>query len=280
MKESELKQNNIITIGLHSDMLTAMSIGVDWKEVEKQNLGINDFLNSENASSYVTNFFEDAYFFLNDTFLKLTGYDAEHIAKAKLPFLQSIIYKHDVESYCAICKLWYRYIMTLPLADRNKTVASIQFRIVTATNEIKWIILHLRILQCDYNGSPAAEMGTFQNHTPFKTDNIVSGFAVTNGVIIKFDHLASLPIPHLFAPRELELIKHSNLGLSNKETADKMKISIHTVTTYRSKILREFTAEHFPDNKGNKRMIDVINFLNDLGALGGAGEEDLRGGEK
>ena len=45
--------------------------------------------------------------------------------------------------------------------------------------------------------------------------------------------------------REAEIIEHIGLGLSSKEIADKLSISIHTVNTHRKNIMRKYYIHNF-----------------------------------
>ena len=275
MDDKILLRNNKIAIALHSDKLTKMSEGATLMEIEKDNIGITDFLNSEDACSYISDFQKDSYHFLNRSFLHFTGFDKQHIKDIGLSFLQFIIYKDDVKGYLAICTLWYAYLLTLPLDERTKATAFIQFRTVSSSGEIIWVIKQLRILICDCNGAPAAEMGTFKNNSPFKTDTIVSGYAVNNGIIIRFDHLSLLPKQHIFAPRQVELIECVSWGCHNKDIVEKMGTTISTVRSSRAKILDDYKKHFYPDETSNRKMQEVINYMNNLGVLKPKPADDL-----
>ena len=45
--------------------------------------------------------------------------------------------------------------------------------------------------------------------------------------------------PPGFSPKELELIKHLSEGLSSKQVAGRLGISVHTVDTHRRNLLRK-----------------------------------------
>ena len=45
--------------------------------------------------------------------------------------------------------------------------------------------------------------------------------------------------------REAEIIQHIGLGLSSKEIADRLSISIHTVNTHRKNIMRKYNIHNF-----------------------------------
>jgi DNA-binding NarL/FixJ family response regulator len=61
-----------------------------------------------------------------------------------------------------------------------------------------------------------------------------------------------------YSARELEIIKLTGLGLSSEQIADKLFISIHTVSTHRSNIL---------ERSGKATLMDLIYELKDQGLI-------------
>jgi DNA-binding CsgD family transcriptional regulator len=76
--------------------------------------------------------------------------------------------------------------------------------------------------------------------------------------LFKFPDETLLKITHTFSDRELEIIKLIESGLSSKEIADKLFLSVHTVNTHRSNILQK---------SGKSRISDLIYELNEKGVL-------------
>jgi DNA-binding CsgD family transcriptional regulator len=65
--------------------------------------------------------------------------------------------------------------------------------------------------------------------------------------LFKFPDETLLKITHAFSDRELEIIKLIESGLSSKEIADKLFLSVHTVNTHRSNILGKSGKSHISD---------------------------------
>ena len=231
MDDKILLRNNKIAIALHSDKLTKMSEGATLMEIEKDNIGITDFLNSEDACSYISDFQKDSYHFLNRSFLHFTGFDKQHIKDIGLSFLQFIIYKDDVIRYCAIYTCFYQFIMSLPKHQRTQEAAIFQFRIVNFNGDIISMMLYLKIVELDCNGNPACEIGTYTDMSYFKTDSIVSGTKTNNGIISPLDYSKYHTEDVIYSEREIEVLRLKDAGLKDKAIADKMGIEPSTVRT-------------------------------------------------
>ena len=76
--------------------------------------------------------------------------------------------------------------------------------------------------------------------------------------LFRFPDEKLLKIGPIYSDRELEIIKIIELGLSSKEIADKLFLSVHTVNTHRSNILAK---------SGKAQISDLIYELKEDGLL-------------
>lgn len=63
----------------------------------------------------------------------------------------------------------------------------------------------------------------------------------------RFPDMELLELGHQLTPREFEIIKLISLGLSSSEIANKLFLSMHTVNTHRSNILKKMQKNHISD---------------------------------
>lgn len=259
MTEHELIKQNLTAIAALIGKFKAMTVGINPLNFELQYAYMNNIQQTNTSVSYVTDIFNFNYFFLNPSFLHLTGFDAEHIQQAGLPFLHSIIYKKDVTRFCAICSSWYDYLLTLPEAERTAEEAVIHFRIVNAAGTIIWTILYLQIWELDCNGNPAMEKGTYKNNSLQKTDTNVWGTTNHNGIITMINYSAYYKEPVIFTDREFELLTHVHAQLNNDAIALKMGITTETVRTSRKKIIEKY-SESLDLPIGVRTNINVIAY--------------------
>jgi len=76
--------------------------------------------------------------------------------------------------------------------------------------------------------------------------------------LFRFPDEELLKIGHVFSTRELEIIKLIETGLSSKQIADKLFLSVFTVNTHRSNIL---------EKSGKPQISDLIYELKEQGVI-------------
>jgi DNA-binding CsgD family transcriptional regulator len=124
----------------------------------------------------------------------------------------------------------YRYTCSLKVRNRY--------------NEYQWYLLDTVIIEIDVNGLPLRTLITCTNISQIKKDNCIY-YSITKKnsdgiyeVIMEGSTDNSLEELKLTS-RELQIINLISLGNSNKQIADQLSISLHTVQTHRKNVMKK-----------------------------------------
>ena len=134
-----------------------------------------------------------------------------------------------------------------------KYKVSYDYRMKTNEGKYKWIHQQIITLQCDENGAVIRTLGVHTDITHIKTNNVPAGLSIIglDGEPSYFGTLEESNIliqqKEVYTEREKEIIKLIISGMKSEEIANKLFISIHTVSTHRKNILSKSSCVNWPE---------------------------------
>ncbi|MBS1776393.1 MAG: helix-turn-helix transcriptional regulator [Bacteroidetes bacterium] len=141
-------------------------------------------------------------------------------------------------------------------SELENIICSTNYRVKTRGGD-KLMLLQRTNYLCDTNGRFLAAMGTVDDISHFKQDSkmtcIVERFSQfsdgnINREILRKEHFFPNEKDSLLSPREIEILKWICDGLSSKQIADHLFISLNTVNNHRKRILEKTNARNMAES--------------------------------
>ena len=195
---------------------------------------------SNNECAYVIDFSQNKLLF-NKGFQDILGYDDKEVT---LDLIRQLYHPNDFEIITKVYKAVLIYAMEHPKDCDNSTLF-ISFRMRKKNGSYIKILSKLTILETDEKGRIISSLIKFTNISFIdKTDNVDWEFKTKNLMKTFFKQQVYKAYQNFFTKRETEVIKKIDKGLSNKEIAEKLSISEHTVATHRKNIFKKANCHH------------------------------------
>jgi DNA-binding CsgD family transcriptional regulator len=195
------------------------------------------------AVSYIINYTAHRYIFIHPSLEALLGYDVDvlyygnrhvcwHMNDRKvfdeeiLPEEMSFLQKHSTENYPN-----FSFSFNYRIHNKNRTFSTLLERFA--------------YLSPNENGGQLIAVGTVTDITSFKEDtriiHTIEKMKDNNTSICPIPVFKSIHLPdsafHVLSKREIEILKSVYEGLSSKEIAEKLCISINTISNHRKNML-------------------------------------------
>jgi len=240
MKELQLKQ----IAEMYSALLDQQQFELDtldYSLVAAQIPHLEKLAQIGNSSISVFDACKRVHVFQSSNVGKLLGYDPRTWSDGDLQFPDSLIHPDDLytlmQHALSVLKLFYN----LPVEEKKNVKLVSAFRMKNASQQYVRVIEQQQVFELDQAGnlwlalsildiSPDQknmEQGLQSELLNFKTGNIISFKTEPEDIGI---HLTK---------RETEVLKLVREGLLSKEISDKLNISLHTVNTYRQRVLEK-----------------------------------------
>lgn len=197
---------------------------------------------------YLLDYTTKKYLFVDNAVWNLFGYGPEHLYEIGLygvinswhPADLKVINDHIFPDNVA-------FLRTLPIEKYADTVFTHNYRMKNAKDEYVMILQRYSYIPSNCVGMPYGVIGIVLDITHYKKDSSVvhtieesvslDGKWVTNLLFKKTHPVFDDFVFTELSSRELELLHYLVQGLSSKQIAEKMKISINTVNNHRKNML-------------------------------------------
>ena len=190
---------------------------------------------STNECMYVNDLSQNKLLF-NKGFYDFLGYDEEEIT---IDLIRQLYHPDDIEITSRVFQSAILYTLNHPKDSSNNTLF-ISFRVKRKNGTYVKVLSRSTILDMDENGRIISSLVKFINISFIdKTDNVNWDFKANHLDKEVFKKLIYKPFHQIFTNREIEIIAEIDNELSNKQIAENLNISEHTVTTHRKRIFKK-----------------------------------------
>lgn len=235
-------------------------------QVEKSRLPkdhLEEIINNLNA---VTRFFSAGPYFIfvadytnakilsvQGSVRQLTGIDSDKFLEGGVPFLVSLLHPDESETIINISAFYQTFIHSLAPERRLNLKASLTFRLRRPDGTYWQCLEQAANLLLDEEGTVTHALKYFTNVSHLLNSNRIVlsilddtdpdnqmfyTFTVPGGVnSLKDQEFVPLSPKMVLSSRELEVLKLTASGLTEKAISDKLNISLHTVKSHRKNML-------------------------------------------
>lgn len=187
------------------------------------------------------------YLYLSESNEELTGYPAEVIRKGGLKFINKCLYMIDVVRLTAATLKVKRALSKLSPEQKMRARYSFDSRFICKDGTVKKILQCCHILKLNNANDPHILLFSSTDISAYKQDNRMNytlsvyetgrGFVnIVNDIIVDGD----CPL----SEREIEVLRQTSYGFSEKQIADTLNISTETVKTHRKNMLQKVAAKN------------------------------------
>jgi DNA-binding CsgD family transcriptional regulator len=224
------------------------------KMQEESTALIERFRGSQNVPSrfapvtFLLDYATRKYIYMDEGCFNLTGYTPYYYYESGLDeYLKSW---HPAD-YNIINKRVFpdnlKFLKALPKEKYCVIIFSYNYRALNAKGEYVTILQRFSYIPSTKVGIPAGVVGVAFNITHFKNDlsiihtieeTIRYDTGIVNELLFKKVHpILEIPELHVITRRELDILKYMAVGLSSKQIADNLNISINTINNHRKNML-------------------------------------------
>lgn len=199
------------------------------------NYGFENIILSTNECAYIINYPQNKILFKKG-FQDLLGYDEKEIT---IDALGQLYHPDDYEITARVYNAAILYCMDHP-EDSSDSTLFISFRIRRENGSYIKVLSKSTIHEVDENGKMISALVRFTNISFLdKTTNVNWDFKTKNFMKNYFKDEVYKAYQDFFTMTETRIIVQISKGLSNKEIAEELYISGHTVATHRKNIFKK-----------------------------------------
>jgi DNA-binding CsgD family transcriptional regulator len=204
--------------------------------------------------TYLLDYSTSKYLFIEKTCFNLLGYTAAHLLETG--HKEYISKWHPVEYEILNRNIFttnYNFLKTLPLEKYADHIFSYSHRFLNPDGEYINLIQRYSYIPGNNIGNPAGAIGVIFDVSHFKSDyNIIHTIEectrqnnkLVNKLVYKKVHPIYDISPHqVMSKRELEVLKYMADGLSSKQIATRLRISINTINNHRKNMLHKMNCK-------------------------------------
>lgn len=207
----------------------------------------NSILNHINGFFIICNYTTGLYEYVSENIKNCLGYDVKGIPAHELTHLiTSIIYESHVNFMLdlllpLVLKYFKEHSTFLTGTDYRYTCCA---KVKNIYGKYEWYLIDTAIVQVDENGFPLSTLITCTNINQFKKDESIYYNILKKNhegmyeVVLEGTENNTLD-EYSLTPREIQIIGLISQGYLNKQIADRLDITLHTVQTHRKNILKK-----------------------------------------
>ena len=207
----------------------------------------NAILNHINGFFIICNYTTGLYEFASENIKSCLGYELKGWPAQELTnFVTSIIDEKHVKFMLnlllpVVLKYFKEHSTFLTGTDYRYTCCA---RLKNVYNKYEWYLIDTAIIKADEHGFPLTALITCTNINQFKKDELVYYNLLkknTDGIYeVMLEGTENNELDdYQLTPREIQIINLISQGYLNKQIADKLAITLHTVQTHRKNILKK-----------------------------------------
>lgn len=221
------------------------SFDVDYDLWNKKREFIQEFARMSQSCIFTVDVFKERYDFASDNFSTIFGYNPAWIKtiRGQGDLLEERMHPDDREQLIAYQIEHGKFIYSLPAEERNDYEQTFQYRIQNAKGQYVNVISRQQVLEKERNGKAWIIMGVI-DVSPDQTPAEKIKRTVINRKTGEILAPAFTEAGNQLTKREKEILLLIRQGFLSKEIANKLSISIYTVSNHRKNILAKLNVDN------------------------------------
>lgn len=226
-----------------------------YKDYLKQYAFLKNMSDLLPSTLYILNFETQHYLFVSQNCFSITGYTSDEYMRMGRTFFLSQVHPDDMKILSSkTFEKFITYTKELDKEDIKKSRFSVNYRLKRKDGEYIKVIQQYLILEVNSEGYPLLSLGLVTDITPHMPDDKVVFSISKYDKKLGFQVLSSetyLNTPLVLTKRESEILLLIIRGLSSKQIANTLYVSLYTIQAHRRNILEKTKC---------KNTIDLINY--------------------
>lgn len=228
----------------------------NYNQYLKQFSFFKNMINALPGLVYILNLETEEYLFVSSGSLSVMGYTGEEMMQLSRKYIVSRVHQADLSTHAK--KYFHKFIEYTRQSNADeikKYRFSVNYRFKRKDGIYCKLLQQYMVLEVNDAGYPLLSLGLVTDITQHKHDNktafSVARYNKNKGYEIVYSD-SSLPEAIILSKREYEIAHLLVKGLSSKQIAGKLYISLHTVNAHRRNILEKTQS---------KNTAELINYM-------------------
>jgi DNA-binding CsgD family transcriptional regulator len=209
------------------------------------------------SSSYffLLDFVNRHFLYVSKSVKKITGYNADDFLNGGLDFSCSIGHPKEESVLKKLHRKLFAYYYDTDLSDRARLKFTYNMRLKRKDDAYMNVLQQTMFVDIAESGEPLSEFSTITDITPFKKDQHLTLVVQKLNSVGEYEQVHREEFYNYdfaFTPRQLEIMSLISRGLTTKEIAANLFLSMDTVKNHRKNILRM---------TGSKNVVEVFRSM-------------------
>jgi DNA-binding CsgD family transcriptional regulator len=211
---------------------------------------------------YLLDYQTQQYLYVSKECKSILGYSTEEIMEKGHSWILSMLHPDDLLTFSdKVFENFVTYTRSLPLSEIKNSRFSINYRIKKNADKYIQLFDQHVILEADKNGNPLLVFGICTDITSHKSDTKVIFSISRFDDELGFKIISSDSFPEVvisLSKREKEILDLVRKGLSSKQIADNLSISMHTVNAHRRNLLEKTGSQNTAQLLSNSLLKGIL----------------------
>lgn len=202
----------------------------------------------EGGSSFfwLINYFKREPEYVSESVKQVLGYHKAVLNNSNMASFMRLVPEEDRFFLMKVYAHIYDYYQQIPTEDKGFYRFDFNYRVQRADKRFISVVQQIMFLQSSPNGFPLIELSLLTDFSTYKNSPQIQLqiFKLEDGIykkVISYQYDENLD---KLTEREREIIDLIAIGLTDKEIADKIYISLHTVKTHRKHIVQKTNSRN------------------------------------
>ena len=221
---------------------------MEWLQVK-----IDSFSNA--SSSFILDFNKMRFTYVSKSVKKITGYSPEEFLNEGFSFCYKIWHPQDIVILKKLHQNLFGYYYSTPIIERHRLKFSYNMRIKRKDGSYMHILQQTIFIKISESGKPLVDFSTLTDITPFKRDHHLTLHIQKLNTFGEYEQVYKEVFNNYdfaFTRRQLEIMTLISKGLTTKEIAARLFLSVDTVKNHRKNILKM---------TGSKNVVEVYKTM-------------------
>lgn len=207
----------------------------------------NSIIEGGSSFFWLINYLKREPEFVSDSVKDVLGYHKTYLSKNNMGHFLKLVPEEDRKALKKVYKDIYEFYMEIPAEEKNIYRFDFNYRVQRADQRLIPVVQQIMYLQSSPTGFPLIELSIITDFSTYKTNPQVQLqiYKRENELYKKLYNFQYYePIGGNLTVREKEIIEFISKGLTDKEIADKIYVSLHTVKTHRKHIVNKTNSRN------------------------------------
>jgi DNA-binding CsgD family transcriptional regulator len=194
---------------------------------------------------------EMRYLYISDNITAIAGYDREELYKKGAMILAEKCHPDDLQNLPLFFPAMVNAIRTVPAEEVLNCRMSYDYRLLFADDQYHWVMQHNIPLTLDEHHNIVHGLLILSDITPYKRNPYccykVVNYHFPENPCVLLEGMMGDPQSQKITRREREIIQFIAAGIADRQIAERLSISVHTVKAHRKNLLKKTGVNNAPE---------------------------------